>query len=60
MQELCKIWLEPEVELAKQCDLTDAQVKQVLQIANDYREQLLRQWSLFKNGKTIRMIKVKK
>ena len=60
MQELCKIWLEPEVELAKQGDLTDAQVKQVLQIANDYREQLLRQWSLFKNGKTIRMIKVKK
>ena len=60
MQELCKIWLEPEVELAKQGDLTDAQVKQVLQIANDYREQLLRQWSLFKDCKTIRMIKVKK
>lgn len=60
MQELCKIWLEPEVELAKQGDLTDAQVKQVLQIANDYREQLLQQWSLFKDGKTIRMIKVKK
>ena len=32
-QNLCKIWLEPNVELAKQGDLTDAQVKQVLQLA---------------------------
>lgn len=60
MENLCKIWLEPEVELAKQGDLTDAQVKQVLKIASDYRVQLLRQWELFKSGKTIRIIKVKK
>ena len=60
MENLCKIWLEPEVELAKQGDLTDAQVKQVLKIASDYRKQLLHQWELFKNGKTIRIIKVKK
>lgn len=59
MENLCKIWLEPEVELAKQGDLTDAQVKQVLKIASDYRVQLLRQWELFKSGKTIRIIKVK-
>ena len=59
MDNLCKIWLEPEVELAKQGDLTDAQVKQVLKIASDYRVQLLRQWELFKSGKTIRIIKVK-
>ena len=57
---LCKIWLEPEVSLAKQGDLTDAQVKEVLQIASTYRERLLQQWTLFKSGKTIRIIKIKK
>lgn len=59
-EHLCKIWLEPEVELAKQGDLTDAQVKEVMKVAKSYRQRLLQQWSLFKQGKTIRMIKVKK
>ena len=31
-EELCKIWLEPNVELAKQGDLTDKQVKEVIEI----------------------------
>lgn len=60
MDNLCKIWLEPTIEVAKQGDLTDAQLKEVLKIASDYREQLLRQWNLFKSGKTIKIIKVKK
>ena len=60
MENLCKIWLEPEVELAKQGDLTDAQVKQILKIASEYQAKLLRQWELFKSGKAIRIIKVKK
>ena len=59
-ENLCKIWLEPTVELDKKGDLTDAQVKEVLIIAKEYREKLLQQWSLFKQGKTIKMIKVKK
>ncbi len=59
-ENLCKIWLEPTVELDKKGDLTDAQVKEVLMIAKEYREKLLQQWSLFKQGKTIKMIKVKK
>ena len=59
-QRLCKIWLEPVVELAQQGDLTDAQAKQVLAIAAEYREKLLSQWSLFKQGKRIRIITVKK
>ena len=59
-QNLCKIWLEPNVELAKQGDLTDAQVKQVLQLAEQYKEKLINQWQSFKEGKTIRMIKIKK
>ena len=59
VENLCKIWLEPEVELAKQGDLTDAQIKEVLKIACNYRDQLLHQWELFKSGKTIKIIKVK-
>ncbi len=59
-EHLCKIWLEPIVELDKQGDLTDAQVKEVLAITSQYREKLLHQWSLFKQGKAIRIIKVKK
>jgi len=36
------------------------QVKEVLKIASEYREKLLRQWMLFKQGKPIKIIKVKK
>lgn len=60
MEKLCKIWLQPQIELAKQGELTDSQLKEVLKIASDYREQLLHQWEQFKSGKTIRIIKVKK
>ena len=59
-ERLCKIWLEPIVEVEDKGDLTDAQVKEVLKIALEYREKLLCQWILFKEGKPIRMIKVKK
>ena len=57
-ENLCKIWLEPSVELAKQGDLTDAQAREVVRIATEYRDKLLHQWSLFKQGKTIKIIKV--
>lgn len=59
-ERLCKIWLEPEVELASKGDLTDVQVKQVMSIAIEYSEKMIKQWMLFKQGKTIRIIKVKK
>jgi hypothetical protein len=59
-EHLCKIWLEPIVELAQQGDLTEAQTKEVLAIASEYRDKLLRQWNLFKEGKRIKMITVKK
>lgn len=57
---LCKIWLEPKVEIAAQGDLTDAQVKQVLELANTYREQLLKQWNTFKKGEKVKVIKIRK
>ena len=59
-EHLCKIWLEPMVELAQQGDLTDAQVKEVLAVASEYRVKLLQQWNLFRQGKRVRMITVKK
>ena len=59
-QKLCKIWLEPKVELAKQGDLTDAQVKQVLELAEKYQTKLIKQWQNFNAGKAIRIIKIKK
>lgn len=58
--KLCKIWLEPEVEIAKQGDLTDAQVKEVLQLTKEYQKKLMKQWENFKEGKTVRMLKIKK
>lgn len=54
---LCKIWLEPNVEIAKQGDLTDAQTKEVLELATLYKEKLLKQWENFKAGKTVKIIR---
>lgn len=42
-ERLCKIWLEPEVEISQQGELTDAQAKEVLAIAVEYRDKLLHQ-----------------
>ncbi|MDD6002247.1 MAG: DUF4160 domain-containing protein [Bacteroidales bacterium] len=59
-QDLCKIWLEPEISLAKQGDLTDSQIKEVLQIAEKHKTELMQQWQDFKAGKKIKMIKIKR
>ena len=52
-QDLCKIWLEPDIELAKQGDLTDSQVKEVLEIVENHKDQLMQQWQNFKAGNKI-------
>lgn len=57
---LCKIWLEPIVELEDKGDLSDSQAMEVLRIATEYQEKLLHQWEQFKQGKAIRIIKIKK
>ena len=59
-QDLCKIWLEPEITLAKQGDLTDSQIKEVLQIAEKHKKELMQQWQDFKAGIKIKMIKIKR
>lgn len=50
-EELCKIWLEPNVELAKQGDLTDKQVKEVIEIVKNTK----RNYSI--NGSNSRKVK---
>ena len=59
-QDLCKIWLEPEISLAKQGDLTDAQVKEVLEIVENQKDKLMEQWQNFKAGNKITIIKIKR
>lgn len=59
-ERLCKIWLEPDVELADKGDLSEDQAKEVLQIAKEFQERLLKQWESFKQGKTVRVIKIKR
>ena len=58
--QLCKIWLEPEIAVSKQGDLTDAQLKEVLDLVREHQSKLMRQWNNFKQGKSIRIIKIKK
>lgn len=57
--DLGKIWLEPQVEIAKKGELTDKQLTQVLEIANRFREDLMKQWVKFKAGEKVKSIKVK-
>ncbi len=54
-----KIWLEPEVEIAKKGELTDKQIAQVLGIAKRFQKELLEQWVKFKAGEKVKSIKVK-
>ena len=58
--ELCKIWLEPEVEVDKKGDLTDTQLKEIVELTKKYRERLLKQWMEFKKGNQLRIIKITK
>ena len=59
-QKLCKIWLEPMVEVDRNGEFTDSQVKEIVQICNDNRERLLQQWEAFKKGEKVRTIKITK
>jgi len=58
--EYCKIWLEPNISVEKQGSLTQQQINQVLKIIEEYKEKLLAQWKIFKQGKQVKIITVKK
>lgn len=59
-EKLCKIWLEPEVEVADKGELTDKQIAQVTYIVKKYHVEFLEQWKRFLNGDKIRIIKINK
>jgi hypothetical protein len=52
--------LEPAISLAKQGDLTDAQVKEVLEMVENHKDKLMEQWQNFKAGNKITIIKIKR
>jgi hypothetical protein len=56
--ELCKIWLEPDVEISKAGELSISEQKEVLQIARRFQNELIQQWDQFLTGKKIDIIKV--
>ncbi|HRZ98741.1 MAG TPA: DUF4160 domain-containing protein [Paludibacter sp.] len=59
-EELCKIWLEPVVSIEFGGSLTENHQNQVLQLAIKYQKEMLKQWEIFKSGKKVKMITIKK
>ena len=59
-EQYCKIWLEPEISIAKNGTLTTAEINEALTITEEYYCQLVEQWKKFIDGKTIKMITIKK
>ena len=59
-KKLAKIWLEPIVEVSKEGDLTEAQLKQLLQIVEENKEMLMKQWQVFKEGGNVKLLKINK
>jgi hypothetical protein len=57
--KLCKIWLEPEVEISNGGELSQKQQKEVLEIAKSYKNELIQQWKDYIKGQNIKVIKVK-
>jgi len=57
--KLCKIWLQPEIELAESGELKESQVKEILQVTSEYQILLINQWAKFKAGKQVKALTIK-
>ena len=57
-EKACKIWLEPNVEVAKKGSLTDKEIAMVLKIVSQHYQKLLEQWTKFKTGQQTKKIKI--
>jgi hypothetical protein len=57
-EELCKIWLEPEVEVAKAGELSIREQREVVEIASQFREQLLENWEKVTRGEKVKILKI--
>ncbi len=53
-----KIWLEPEVEISKQGDFKKNELKEILEIAVRYKNDLLNQIERFFNNEEIEVIRI--
>lgn len=56
--QLCKIWLEPVVEMSKAGELSLSEQREVIRITQLYQAELIQQWDQFLTGKKIDIIKV--
>lgn len=59
-RRLCKIWLEPRIEIDDKGDLTDSQLKEIAELAERYKDRLIGQWKVFKEGKKVKTLKITK
>jgi hypothetical protein len=57
-ENLCKIWLEPELSIAEPGSLTIRQQNEVIKIVKEYQNDLILQWKRFTSGKKVKAIKV--
>lgn len=57
-QKLCKIWLEPTVEISKPGELSVSEQREVVQITELYKAELIKQWQQFVSGQKIKILKV--
>lgn len=59
MDEYCKIWLEPKISVAKKGELTESQLKKILNVVEKHHSTLMKQWNKFKSGNDIKILTVK-
>ena len=57
-EKLCKIWLEPTVEIAKPGELSLSEQREVLAITESYKNSLLQQWNQFMTGQKIDILRI--
>lgn len=57
-EELCKIWLEPEVEVAKEGELSIREQREVVEIARQFKEQLMENWDKVTQGEKVKILKI--
>lgn len=57
-EKLCKIWLEPAVEIAKVGELSVTEQREVLEVAGRFRAQLLERWDPVLRGEKVEILKI--
>ncbi|MBC7893512.1 MAG: DUF4160 domain-containing protein, partial [Sphingobacteriaceae bacterium] len=55
---LCKIWLEPEVEIAKSGELSISEQREVIEITRQFRSRLLENWEKVVRGEKVEILKI--